>query len=188
MTILGGDGIWLLPVLAVGIIQLFYGYRALKLVIVVLGAIIGYTLGPELAALIYGAAATEAATFIAALLTAAIFAALAWFAFGVALFIWGASAGLALAAGIGVINEVAQLAVAAITGLFVAWLRRPLIIVLTSLHGGFLTVTAVAAGAGYIPMPTTPYYTVPVAALDPILAGATVVLAVIGATFQFRRN
>lgn len=162
-----------------GLALLFAGVPLFRLLIVAVGAYLGFLYGPELL-LMLGVQPTPVVAWVAAVVTAVLLALLAWQLFGIALFAWGFMAGYGL--GLSLIDNVfIALGAGVVVALLALALGRLGIIILTSLVGAWLLTNVVLQliGAGYL-LPTGNIM------LAPAANGAVIVVTILGVLLQYR--
>lgn len=137
MTLALFDDAGLALLALVGLLQLLLGYPLFAALVVVAGALLGFQLGPEL----HGAPSALLLA-LGALLGALGFAALAWLALPLAAAIWGAALGGLLGVALAPATPWLALAPALALGALAAVFVRPLVVLLSSLHGAWLLVAA----------------------------------------------
>jgi hypothetical protein len=173
-----------------GLLQLFFGYRLFRILIGILGAVIGFFYAPEIVAMVTGAAPSTAVALVIGAGVAVAFALVAWYVFWAAVFVWGATVGYA--AGVATTGGQAWLAllIALVVGGLAVLFQRVLIVLLASLNGAWLVVSGGAfifgqlarapRGLAFDPLPDIG------APVSIWLVVATLALAVVGAVYQFR--
>lgn len=174
----------------VGLVELSFGYRLFRILVAVLGALIGYFYAPDIIALVTGEIPSVAVTVGVGVGLALSFALLAWYVFWLAVFAWGLAVGYA--AGMAVFDSLPWLAI--VIGIAVGWLavlfQRVLIVVLTAVNGAWLVVAGIAFLLGRAASPPRGLAFDPLRDLNqPVavwLLGITLVLAAVGAVYQFR--
>lgn len=183
-------GLALIVLVIFGLLQLFFGYRLFRILIGVLGAVIGFSYAPEIVALVTGTAPSTAVAVVIGAGLAVAFALVAWYVFWAAVFVWGATVGYA--AGVATLGGQPWLAlvIALVVGGLAVLFQRVLIVMLASLNGAWLVVSGGAFFFGQLA--TAPRGL----AFDPLpeigepvslwLLVATLALAVVGAVYQFR--
>ncbi|MEX2535747.1 MAG: hypothetical protein WD273_09125 [Trueperaceae bacterium] len=171
----------LLLLLAFGLLQLFFGYPLFRFLVVIAGASIGFTYGPTLLTALTARPVEPWMSLTAALLAAVVLGLLAWLAFWVVVFLWGAALGYGAtdAATAGVLLP---LLTALVLGVLAVLFQRILIVALTALSGAWLTVTAGAALLGQMPPGG-----LRIQSPEPWFLIGVLVLAAVGAITQFRR-
>lgn len=168
-----------------GLLELLFGYRLFRWLVVVLGVLAGFAFGPTLYAALIGESPELIASAFAALVAALIFGVLANVALVVAAALWVALFAFTVA-GAFLDMLFLQLLVALAAGLLALFLERPAVIAITSLHGAWLMVAAVAALLGVehtlspLPLPLTPL----LLSDTPFLLGAALLLALAGILIQ----
>lgn len=172
----------LLLLLALGLLQLFFGYPLFRLLVVLAGAALGYAYGPLLLTGLTARPVEPWMALVAALIAALILGLLAWLAFWTVVFLWGAALGFSVADPLTVSPWLPLLA-ALLLGILAVVFQRLLIVVLTSLSGAWLTVTSGAALVGIGGVPRLGY-----GAGDPWSSAVILALAAVGALVQFRRS
>lgn len=171
----------LLLLLAFGLLLLFFGYPLFRLLVVLAGAAIGFTYGPELLTALTARPAEPWMALAAALLAAVVLGLLAWLAFWVVVFLWGAAFGFEIAAA-ATDGVWLPLLAALVLGVLSVLFQRVLIVALTALTGAWLTIVAGAALVGLLPG-VLPRFEV----TEAWVLIAVTVLAFAGAVTQFRR-
>ena len=178
----------LAPLVAFGVLglfEVFAGYRLFRFLVVALGVLAGFAFGPEL----YGSLIGETPDLIASAIVAGaaglLFGLLAYVTLLTAAFVWVALLGFTFA-GAFLDNLFLLLLVALAAGLLVVFLERPVVIVLTSLHGAWLAVAAAAAILGSeLTLSALPQQlTTPLLGDQPYLIGAALLLALAGIVLQ----
>lgn len=136
---------------ALGVVQLFFGYRLFRLLLIVSGLIFGFRFGPELYSTLILAAPGRDAALWTALLGAALLGICAYLFFRAAVFLWGALLGylLGLIAFGGLVLSTVLIAVA--VGIVVVLFERVLIAGLFSLTGAWWVVAGAGSLLGYLP-------------------------------------
>lgn len=138
-----------LALIVFGLVQVFLGYRLFRVLIGVIGALIGFFHAPDIIALVTG----EAPGIAVGVGLAVAFALLAWYVFWLAVFAWGASIGYAAA--VATFGQLPWLAL--VVGLVVGGLamlfQRVLIVLLTALNGAWLVVAGIAFLLAQIALP-----------------------------------
>lgn len=179
-----------LGLIVLGLVQVFLGYRLFRILVGLIGALIGFFYAPDIIALVTGEVPGIAVAVAVGLGLAVAFALLAWYVFWLAVFAWGASIGYAAA--VSAFGAVPWLAV--VIGLVVGGLamlfQRVLIVLLTALNGAWLVVAGSAFLLGQIALPPRGLAFDPRLDIhDPLamwLIIITVVIAAVGAIYQFR--
>jgi Domain of unknown function (DUF4203) len=173
-----------------GLAEVFLGYRLFRILVGVLGALVGFFYAPDIIALVTGEAPAFAVAVVVGAALALAFALLAWYVFWLAVFAWGAAVGYAAA--MAAFDTLPWLAVVIgiVVGMLAMLFQRVLIVLLTALNGAWLVVAGIAFLLGHITSAPRGL------AFDPLLEfhqpiaiwllGITLVLAAIGAVFQFR--
>lgn len=124
-----------------GLALLLAGWPLFRILLVLGGALAGFTLGPELLQVFTGTVASPVAGWFSALFAALLLASLSWLVFRLAVFVGSAAVVYALVfSGSG--NPVLSLVVALAAGLLASLLQRPAIIVISSVAGAWLLVSA----------------------------------------------
>ncbi len=162
-----------------GLTLLFAGYPLFRLLIVAVGAYLGFLYGPDLL-LVFGVEPTLMLAWLAAIVTAVLLGLLAWQLFGVALFAWGFMTGYGL--GLSLIDNVfIALGAGVVVALLALALGRLGIIILTSLVGAWLLTNVVLQliGAGYR-LPAGSIMLAPAANV------AVVIVTILGVLLQYR--
>lgn len=179
-----------LVLLLLGLVQVFFGYRLFRLLVGVIGALFGFFYAPEIIALATGELPGTAVAVAVGIVLAIAFALVAWYAFWLAVFAWGASVGYV--AGVSAFGDITWLALlsALLVGVIAMLFQRALIVLLSAVNGAWLVVSGTAFLLGQIASPPRgllfdppPDLQQPVSLL---LLAATLVLAAVGALFQFR--
>lgn len=185
----GLESVVILSVYAVvGLIELFFGYRLFRAVVVLTGALLGLSFGPEVYSRFLGEASEPFAAVAGAVVGAGLFGVLALLGTWLAALLWGASLGFALGVTFSA-TPVWPVVLAVLLGGFAAAFMRSTLPVLTGLHGAWLMVAAIAALAGIVPF----YGIYPLTsdqlifALYPWLASVTAGVGFLGVLFQLRQ-
>jgi hypothetical protein len=179
-----------LVLIVFGLAQVFLGYRLFRVLVGLIGALIGFFYAPDIIALVTGEAPGIAVAVAVGLGLAVVFALLSWYVFWLAVFAWGASVGYAAA--VSAFGELPWLAL--VVGLVVGGLamlfQRVLIVLLTAMNGAWLVVAGIAFLLGQIALPPRGLAFDPRLDIhDPVamwLIIITLVLAAVGAIYQFR--
>lgn len=182
--------LWVLALVVLGFAEVLFGYRLFRILIGVLGALIGLFYAPDIIALVTG----EVPAFMVAVAVgvglAVIFALLAWYAFWVAVFAWGAAVGYAAAIAVFATLPWVAVAIGIVVGVLAMLFQRVLIVLLSALNGAWLVVAGSAFLLGQIASPPRGLVLDPLLDLgQPVsvwLLGITLVLAAVGAVYQFR--
>jgi len=177
-----------LGLLALGLIQMFFGYRLFRVLVGVVGALIGYYYAPAIVALGSGAVPGTATSVVIGVGLAIVFALLAWYVFRLAAFVWGATMGFAVS----VVTFQAPwlaLVIGLVVGALAMLFQRVVIVLLTALNGAWLVVSGSAYLLGQITTPPRGLVFDPLLDLHgPIAAWLiviTFVVAAAGACYQF---
>lgn len=176
-----GNTAQLVVLLVLGLLQLFFGYPLFRILVVLLGATIGFAYGPALLTGVTGRPVEPWMALSAAVVVGLLLGSLAWLAFWAVVFLWGAAVGYSLADPFSA-TSLLPLFVSFALGVLAVVFQRLLIVALTAISGAWLTVMAASAILGLQPLeqplsaPSGPW---PLAAI--------LVLAAIGAVTQFRR-
>ncbi|HEX7022828.1 MAG TPA: hypothetical protein VF171_08220 [Trueperaceae bacterium] len=178
----------LLLVLAFGLLTLLFGYALFRFLVVLAGAGLGLAYGPVLYTMVAGPPGPGVA-LLAALAGALQFALLAFFAFWGMVFFWGGAFGFVLAAAFFGHAVLPALVVGVVFGILAVVFERFLIVAFTAWSGAWAIVTVLAVWLGVVtqlPGPVLdPWWIASGTPAWPILV-ITLVLAVLGAAFQFR--
>jgi hypothetical protein len=180
----------LLALIAFGLVQAFFGYRLFRILVGVIGALIGFFYAPEIIALVTGEVPGAMVAIAIGAGLAVAFALVAWYVFWLAVFAWGVSIGYA--AGVGLFA--AQPWLAAVIGIGVGALailfQRILIVLLTALNGAWLVVSGAAYLFGQIAAPPRGLLFDPLLDIHaPVSLGVfvlTLILATVAAVYQLR--
>ena len=176
--------------IAFGLVQTFFGYRLFRILIGVIGALIGYYYAPQIVLHATGNTPSAAVSVLAGVGLAVAFALVAWYVFRFAVFAWGSALGFV--AGIAAFGL--QPWIAVLIGLLVGALallfQRVLVVLLTAVHGAWLAVSGIAFFIGRIAsQPRGPAFD-PMFDMDQphsvLLLIISLVLAVMGSIYQFR--
>jgi hypothetical protein len=172
----------LLVLLVFGLLQLFFGYPLFRFLVILAGAAVGFAYGPALLTGLTGRPGEPWMALTAALVAAVVLGLLAWLAFWVVVFLWGASIGYSVtdAATATILLPILG---ALVLGVLAVLFQRILIVVLTALSGAWLTAVASGELIGLAP-PRTPHFD----AAEPLFLVLVLALAAIGAAVQFRRS
>ena len=179
-----------LALLVFGLVQVFFGYRLFRILVGVIGALFGFFYAPEIIALATGEVPGTAVAIAVGVGLAIAFALVAWYVFWLAVFAWGASLGYV--AGVSAFGDLPWLAL--VTGLVVGGLamlfQRVLIVLLSALNGAWLLVSGSAFLLGQIATPPRGLPFDPLLDINEpvslVLFAVTLVIAVVGAVYQFR--
>lgn len=171
----------LLLLLAFGLLQLFFGYPLFRILVVMAGAAVGWTYGPALLTGLTGRPVEPWMALSAALAAAVVLGLLAWLAYWAVVFLWGAGIGFSILDA-GSSTLLLPLLGALVVGVLAVVFQRILIVTLTALSGAWITTISATSLLGLGP-PTSPRFD----AVEPLLLGIVLVLAVVGAIAQFRR-
>ena len=171
----------LLLLLAFGLLLLFFGFPLFRLLVVLAGAAVGFSYGPGLLTALTARPVEPWMALAAAVVAAVVLGLLAWLAYWVVVFLWGAGFGFEVVAAAGDSLLLALLA-ATLLGILAVIFQRVLIVILTALSGAWLVVVAGAGLIGLLPA-TRLRFEVP----EPWVLIAVVVLALVGVVAQFRR-
>ncbi|MDH3281433.1 MAG: TMEM198/TM7SF3 family protein [Gammaproteobacteria bacterium] len=179
-----------LALLVFGLVQVFFGYRLFRILVGVIGALFGFFYAPEMIALATGEVPSTAVAVAVGVGLAIAFALVAWYVFWLAVFAWGASLGYVV--GVSAFGDLPWLAL--VTGLVVGGLamlfQRVLIVLLSALNGAWLLVSGSAFLLGQIATPPRGLPFDPLLDINEpvslVLFAVTLVIAVVGAVYQFR--
>ena len=179
-----------IALLVFGLVQVFFGYRLFRILVGVIGALFGFFYAPEMIALATGEVPSTAVAVAVGVGLAIAFALVAWYVFWLAVFAWGASLGYV--AGVSAFGDLPWLAL--VTGLVVGGLamlfQRVLIVLLSALNGAWLLVSGSAFLLGQIATPPRGLPFDPLLDINEpvslVLFAVTLVIAVVGAVYQFR--
>ena len=173
-----------------GLVEVFFGYRLFRILIGVLGGLIGFFYAPDIIALVTGEMPGLTVAVAVGVGLAVVFALLAWYAFWVAVFAWGAAVGYAAAMAAFPTLPWVAVAIGGLVGALAMLFQRVLIVLLAALNGAWLVVAGIAFLLGHITSPPRGL------AFDPLfelgqpmaswLLGITLLLAALGAVYQFR--
>lgn len=168
-----------------GLLEVFAGYRLFRFLVVALGVLAGFSFGPEIYGSLIGDTPELLAAAVAALVAGVLFGLLAYLAVLAAAFVWAALLGFTFA-GAFLDSLFLMLLAALAAGLLVLFLERPIVIVLTSLHGAWLAVAAAGAllGTELVIAPLPELLTRPLLSDQPLLIGAALLLAFAGMLVQ----
>jgi len=177
-------------IIVLGLVQTLFGYRLFRILIALMGALLGFLYAPEITMWLTGQAPGAGVTIAIGVGLAVVFSLLAWSVFWLAVFVWGASVGYVL--GLTALGGVPWLAFILALGLgaVAVVFQRVLIVLLTAINGAWLVVSGAAFLAGSLEAPPRGIALVP--HLDPrdavsiTLLVLTLALAAVGAVFQFR--
>lgn len=168
--------------LVLGLLQLFFGYPLFRVLVVLVGATIGFAYGPALLTGVTGRPVEPWMALSAAVVVGLVLGALAWLAFWAVVFLWGAAVGYSVVDPY-TVTPLLPLLASFVVGVLAVLFQRLLIIALTALSGAWLTVMAASALLGLQALdPPLP------APSGPLPLVAILVLAAIGAVTQFRRS
>jgi hypothetical protein len=177
-----------LGLLAFGLIQVFFGYRLFRVLVGVIGGLIGYYYAPAIITLGTGVVPGTATSIVIGVGLALVFALLAWYVFRLAAFVWGATMGYAVS----VVTFAAPwlaLVIGLVVGALAMLFQRAVIVLLTALNGAWLVVSGTAYLFGQITTPPRGLVFDPLLDLhgpaSAWLIGLTLVLAAVGACYQF---
>lgn len=179
----------LLLLLLFGVAETFFGYRIFRLLVVIVGFLVGWAYTPALLAELTEGPVTEGGSLVAAIIGALIFGALAWLAFRLLVALYGFAVGYSLAvAAIG--GPVAALLVAVVVAVLAYLITRPAIIGLTALNGAWITLGAALALLGRAEQaPPVFFVQPPDLPIDrPLLLALVLALAVVGAAVQWQQG
>ncbi len=172
--------------IVIGVISLFFGKAYYRIILALNGALIGYSLGVVLAA---DLGQNETVQLVAGIVGAVLLAILLYRYYGLAFFLFGAvmgaAAGVLLVSLLGTTGLVGYVIVIAlvIIGAFIGnALKDPVIVIATAWAGA----TYIIYGVGIL-VPTLPLASPGTSGTNALVSLAiAVVLAIIGASFQFR--
>ncbi len=169
-----------------GLLEVFAGYRLFRVLVVLLGVLTGLTFGPQVyATLVGGTVDNTMASLLVSFIAAVVLGVLVFYAYGAGVFLWAGLVGYTVA-GAYLDGPVFPLVVGVVFGLLVALLERPLIILLTSLHGAWLALaaTSVLVGPSMAITPLPAALQAPALSDQPLLLVAGVFLALAGIIVQ----
>ena len=172
----------LLLLVAFGLLLLFFGFPLFRFLVVLGGAAMGFAYGP---ALVTGLTARPVEPWMAlasAVVAAVVLGLLAWLAYWVVIFLWGAGIGYEIVLSASE-NLLLALLAAVVLGVLAVIFQRVMIVVLTSFAGAWLTVAAGAVLIGLLPE-TRIRFGYP----EPWMLVAVTALAAVGVVVQFRRS
>jgi hypothetical protein len=172
----------LLVLLAFGLLQLFFGYPLFRFLVILAGAAVGFAYGPALLTGLTGRPAEPWMALSVALVAAIVLGLLAWLAFWVIVFLWGASIGYSVTDAASATFLLPILG-ALVLGVLAVVFQRILIVALTALSGAWLTAVTAGALVGLAPARTLRFEVV-----DPLFLLVVLGLAAVGAVVQFRRS
>lgn len=188
---LGTEGIFALLTIMFGLLELFFGFRIFRVLVVIAGAFVGFYYGPMLATALGGSAPDARAAVIFAILGAVILGLLAWFVFSAVVFLWGASIGYSLGLAAFSYAALPALLIAVAFGILAVLFQRFLIVLLTSLNGAWLVAASGAFFLGFLALPPGLYldrsWPLPANLRVPLLI-ITLLLAILGSIVQFRSS
>ncbi len=179
-----------IALLVFGLAQVFFGYRLFRVLVGVIGALFGFFYAPEIIALATGEVPGTSVAIAVGVGLAIAFALVAWYVFWLAVFAWGASLGYV--AGVSAFGDLPWLALVAgvVVGGLAMLFQRVLIVLLTALNGAWLLVSGIAFLLGQIVSPPRGLPFDPLLDInEPVslwLLAVTLVLAAVGAFYQFR--
>lgn len=181
----------LVLVAIVGGLELFYGYRIIRILATIAGTVLGFRLGPDLYAFAFGGVADDLTTLGFALGGAVLFGLLAYYAFWAAVFLWGMYTGYLFGLSFFRGALFSSLLLGASVGIVAALFERVIIALLTSLYGGWLIGSSLLTLFGYLSDP--PGILIPQPRQLPsdealVLTGITVTLAALGSIVQLWRD
>jgi hypothetical protein len=168
-----------------GLLELFAGYRLFRILVVALGALAGFMYGPDLLTAVLGEVPDQTQSLLAALGGALLFGLLARLAVIAAAVVWVGAMAYSFAS-LYLSDWFLLLLVVLAAGLLVVFLERLIVIVVTSLHGAWLAVAAIAAllgsDLGLAPLPRNADALLLID--TPFLLGAALLLALAGMLVQ----
>ncbi|MDZ7704280.1 MAG: hypothetical protein U5L04_07360 [Trueperaceae bacterium] len=181
----------LVLVATVGALELFYGYRIIRLLVAAAGVVVGFRTGPDLYTFVFGTVAGDLTTLGFALTGAVLFGLLAYYAFWAAVFLWGMYTGYLFGLSFFRGALFSALLLGASVGIVAALFERVIIALLTALYGGWLISSSLFTLFGYLSGP--PGILVPQPRQLPteealLLLGTTVALAALGSAVQLWRD
>ena len=179
-----------IALLVFGLVQVFFGYRLFRVLIGVIGALFGFFYAPEIIALATGETPDITVTIAVGVGLAIAFALIAWYVFWLGVFVWGAALGYV--AGVSAFGDAPLLALltGAVVGVLAVIYQHVLIVLLTALSGAWLLVSSIAFLLGQVASPPRGLPFDPGIELSgpasAVLLAATLLLAAVGAIYQFR--
>lgn len=180
----------LTALLVFGLVQTFFGYRLFRILVGVIGALIGFFYAPQFFALVTGEMPAAALSIAIGAGLAVAFALIAWYVFRIAAFAWGATLGYAALVAAFAAPPWLALLIGLAVGALALLFQRVLIVLLTAVNGAWLVVSVIAFFLGQVASPPRGL------AFDPmfdtgrpvsmLLFSIVLVLAAAGSIYQFR--
>ena len=173
-----------------GLAEVLFGYRLFRILVGVLGALIGLFYAPDIITLVTGETPGLTVAVAVGVGLALAFALIAWYAFWLAVFAWGAAVGYAAAMAAFTTLPWVAVAIGVLVGVLAMLFQRVLIVLLTALNGAWLVVAGIAFLFGHITSPPRGLAFDPLFELSQPMAtwllAITLLLAALGAVYQFR--